>query len=135
MNKVKISDIKKIIKSVIKENLETEPNDVKTEIKNGIKGLFSSLKDEYKLSFPEFANIVCFMLSKYQDGKMNENNPKPAPAPSPGPGPSTLPGKPAPNPGPRRPLVPPHTIPNPTKKPKAEGMLEKITQRYKKLKK
>ena len=85
MNKVKISDIKKIIKSVIKENLETEPNDVKTEIKNGIKGLFSSLKDEYKLSFPEFANIVCFMLSKYQDGKMNENNPKPAPAPSPGP--------------------------------------------------
>lgn len=134
--KLLINNIKHIINQVVKENLEAAPNDIKQEVKVGLKGLFESLKDEFGITFAEFANISCALLAKYTSDHMNENNPKPAPTPSPKPGPSTLPGKPAPRPGPREPLFPPDD--NPDTKPKAKlkesDIIKKIEQRFNTLK-
>ena len=135
MNKKTLaSSIRKIVKQVIIENLETEPapNELKTEVFNGLKGLYNSLKGEYGIKMDEFANICTSILAKHTSDHMNENNPKPAPSPGTTPAPTITPGKPGTKPGPREPLFPDKD--NPDTRPKAEtNVIKKIENRFKSL--
>lgn len=141
MNKqILIKNIKHIIKNVVKENLQmNNPEDAKLEIIRGLKTLYQSVKHEYELSLPEFANIVISQLIKYQDGNLNETKPAPAPAPNTPGAPVITPDKPKQRPGVRRPLTPPKTAPETKPKAKSiseseDNILNKIENRFKKLK-
>jgi len=135
MDKKKLANsIKNIVKQVIKENLEAapDPNEVKAEVLNGLKGLYNSIKGEYGIKMDEFANICTSILAKYTSDHMNENNPAPAPSPGTSPNPTIAPTKPGTKPGPREPLFPDKD--NPDTKPKAEkSVINKIEQRFKSL--
>lgn len=135
MDKKKLANsIKNIVKQVIKENLEAapDPNELKTEVFNGLKGLFASLKGEYGIKMDEFANICTSILAKYTSDHMNENNPAPSPSPGTSPSPTIAPGKPKEKPGEREPLFPGKD--NPDTKPKAEAnVIKKIENRFKSL--
>lgn len=135
MDKRKLANsIKNIVKQVIKENLEAAPapNELKTEVFNGLKGLYNSLKGEYGIKMDEFANIAVHILAKHTSDHMNENNPAPAPSPGTSPSPTIAPGKPKEKPGPREPLFPDKD--NPDTKPKAEAnVIKKIENRFKSL--
>jgi hypothetical protein len=135
MDKKKLANsIKNIVKQVIKENLEAapDPNEVKAEVFNGLKGLYNSIKGEYGIKMDEFANICTSILAKYTSDHMNENNPAPAPSPGTSPNPTIAPTKPGTKPGPREPLFPDKD--NPDTKPKAEkSVINKIEQRFKSL--
>lgn len=137
MDKKKLANsIKNIVKQVIKENLEAapDPNELKKEVFNGLKGLFTSLKGEYGIKMDEFANICTSILAKYTSDHMNENNPAPAPSPGTSPSPSIAPGKPSTKPGPRRPLTPPKTAPETAPKAgKEKEIINKIENRFKSL--
>lgn len=135
MNKQQLAkSIKKIVKQVIIENLETEPapNELKQEVVRGLRGLFSSIKSEYGIKIDEFANIVVAVLAKHTSDHMNENKPAPAPSPGTSPNPTIAPGKPREKPGEREPLFPDRD--NPDTKPKAESnVIKKIENRFKAL--